>query len=239
VTVDGAEAEGGNLPEAGNTPKSRKGVRTRARLLEAAEHVFEQQGFLQARISDITDRAGLAHGSFYHYFDSKEQIFREVAEIADARLGQPLYDFVLRDSELSPAERLERAIRVFLENYRDHAAILGVVEQVSRYDDEVRAILRARRREHNALVVESIRQLQVRKMADPLLDPSAAASALGAMTNRFAEMVFSQDDVDVDFDTAVDTLVRLFVNALGVAPRGERQPGSSAEPPKKASNNGR
>ncbi len=60
-------------------PRSRKGVETRARLVVAAKEVFEQDGFLEARISDIAERAGLSHGSFYHYFESKEEVFREVA----------------------------------------------------------------------------------------------------------------------------------------------------------------
>ena len=57
-------------------PRSRKGVETRARLLTAAKEVFERDGFLDARISDIVERAGLSHGSFYHYFESKEEVFR-------------------------------------------------------------------------------------------------------------------------------------------------------------------
>src|SRR5580698_7583907 len=53
-------------------PRSAKGRRTRARLLEAAKAVFERDGFLAARISDIAAEAEVSHGSFYHYFDSKE-----------------------------------------------------------------------------------------------------------------------------------------------------------------------
>ena len=60
-------------------PRSRKGIETRARLVDAAKEVFERDGFLDARISDIAEKAGLSHGSFYHYFESKEEVFREVA----------------------------------------------------------------------------------------------------------------------------------------------------------------
>ena len=70
-------------------PRSRKGAQTRARLLEAAKAVFERTGFLEARVSDIAKEAGMSHGSFYHYFDSKEQVFREVAEQQEALLTAP------------------------------------------------------------------------------------------------------------------------------------------------------
>src|SRR6185503_2921760 len=59
--------------------RSSKSARTRERLVEAAKEIFEKDGFLDARISDIAARAGQSHGSFYYYFDSKEEIFREVA----------------------------------------------------------------------------------------------------------------------------------------------------------------
>jgi AcrR family transcriptional regulator len=57
-----------------------RGLRTRARLVAAARQVFEQIPFRQARLTDITAAAGVAAGTFYTYFDSKEEIFREVAD---------------------------------------------------------------------------------------------------------------------------------------------------------------
>ncbi|MGO9335443.1 MAG: TetR/AcrR family transcriptional regulator, partial [Acidimicrobiales bacterium] len=39
-----------------NGPRSPKGTRTRVRLLEAAKEIFEENGFLEARISDIAER---------------------------------------------------------------------------------------------------------------------------------------------------------------------------------------
>ena len=50
-------------------------------MLTQAKHVFEDSGFLEARISDIAERAGLSHGSFYHYFESKEEVFLEVDHV--------------------------------------------------------------------------------------------------------------------------------------------------------------
>ncbi len=76
---------GGAPPTLRDVPRTAKGERTRGRLLRAAKHVFERQGFLGARVSDIADRARISHGTFYHYFNSKEEIFRELAEAQEAR----------------------------------------------------------------------------------------------------------------------------------------------------------
>jgi AcrR family transcriptional regulator len=67
-------------------PKSNRGRLTQQKLLTAGKKVFERDGFLQARVADIAAEAGVSHGSFYHYFDSKESIFRVIAEAVEVRL---------------------------------------------------------------------------------------------------------------------------------------------------------
>ena len=199
-------------------PRSRKGVETRARLLAAAKEIFEQDGFLDARISDIAERAGLSHGSFYHYFESKEEVFREVAAEVEERLSEPLYSVILdAHSTASPYERIHEGIRRNFESYRDEARIMGVIEQVSRFDENLRAFRNERHHVSSSQIADSIRRLQQHGLADRSLDPDIAAAGLGAMTYRFPEMWFVQGLVDCDFDLGVDQLTRLFVNASGPA----------------------
>jgi AcrR family transcriptional regulator len=198
-------------------PRSTKGARTRARLLEAAKEIFEEHGFLNARISDISQRANLSHGSFYHYFDSKEQIFREVARAVDDRLSEPLTDIVLDDSSgASPMERLRAALRVHFEQYRDEARIMGVIEQVSRYDAEVSAARQKQHHFYSGKIADSIRALQTRGIADPQLDPAITAAAIGALTFRFAELWLVEGVVDADIDQATEQIARIIVNVMGV-----------------------
>jgi len=198
-----------------DAPRSRKGARTRARLVDAAKEIFEQHGFLDARISDIAERAGLSHGSFYHYFDSKEEIFYEVAAALDDELSAPLSTVIRAPSPTAtPEERIREGIRRYLENYRHEARLMGVIEQVSRYDDHVNAMRHARYRENDTQVADSIRQLQERGRADPTLDADIAASALGAMTLRFAEMWLVQGYVECTDNDAVEQLTKIFVNTL-------------------------
>jgi AcrR family transcriptional regulator len=198
-----------------NGPRSKKGALTRARLLDAAKEIFEEDGFLDARISDIAERAGLSHGSFYHYFESKEAVFLEVAVRVDQRLSEPLGNLIFDSSSTAPrSKRLERAIRRHLEMYRDEARIMGVIEQVSRYDDRVKAVRYGRHLSYTDMVSESILQLQRRGLADPNLDPAVAAAGLGAMMYRFSEMWLVQGFLECTFEDAVEQLTLLFVNAM-------------------------
>ena len=199
-----------------NGPRSRKGAETRARLLAAAKEIFEENGFLDARISDIAERAGLSHGSFYHYFDSKEEIFREVAEAVEDQLSAPLGSVILDPkSDATPQERIREAIRLHMESYRREARIMGVIEQVSRYDEHVKAARFLQHLHYREQVEESIRRLQRHGLVDPDLDPVIAAAALGSMTTRFPEMWLVEGRLKCSFDDGVDQLTRVFVNALG------------------------
>ncbi len=52
--------------------------RTRAALLDAAITLFSERGIYLTRVEDITERADVAKGSFYNYFDSKDVLVAEI-----------------------------------------------------------------------------------------------------------------------------------------------------------------
>ncbi len=198
------------------SPLSRKGLQTRARLLEAAKKVFERDGFLDARIVDITEGAKLAPGGFYHYFDSKEELFLEVAQRQEEKLTAPIEVSPAASGDLSPAENIRQANRLYLERYRDEAALMGVIEQVSRFDENVNEARMATMKHFVERAERYIRRLQREGQVDQRLDPSMAADALGAMIARVAELWLVQGYRDYDFDEAVDQLTLLWANALGL-----------------------
>src|SRR3712207_1061770 len=59
----------------------------RVKLLAAAEEVFVARGLAAATVEDIARLAGLAKGSFYLHFDSKEEAFRQLVEAMLARMA--------------------------------------------------------------------------------------------------------------------------------------------------------
>ncbi|HET6948898.1 MAG TPA: TetR/AcrR family transcriptional regulator [Acidimicrobiales bacterium] len=206
-----------SVEETRGGPRSSKGVRTRARLIDAAKAVFERDGFLEARIADIAETARLAPGSFYHYFESKEQVFREVAEAQEERLTAPVAaGGGTPAAAASPWERIRRANRRYLERYRDEAALMGVIEQVSRYDEHVNAARMATMKHFVERAERAIRRLQGEGHVDGRVHPAIAADALGAMVGRFAELWLVQGYREYDFDEAVEQLTVLWANALGL-----------------------
>jgi AcrR family transcriptional regulator len=194
---------------------SAKGRRTRARLLAAGKVVFERDGFLQARITDIASEAEVSHGSFYHYFESKESLFREIAEEVEVRLVS-MDDIAHHvDGESGPIDRIRAANRSYLTAYKKEARIMRVIEEVSRYDDTVRSV-RVKRDDYLAARMESaIARLQAEGNADPRIDTKYAALALGGMVARFAETMFIGGQ-SFDLHEAVEQLTLLWANSLGI-----------------------
>jgi AcrR family transcriptional regulator len=206
------------------TGRTVRGRQTRRRLLEAAKTVFERDGFLQARVQDICDGAGISHGSFYTYFVSKEEIFAEVVDSVELDLLTP--DQV--PSDAAPAERIRMANEHYLRAYAANAKLLRVIHQVSTIDPAVRDTRLQRQEEFARAIERRIRRFQEDGTADPAVDPVYAAQALGGMVASFAEYLFNTDNAfGFDLATATDQLTRIWTNALRLPEAGatENSPG--------------
>lgn len=58
-----------------------KSARTRRRILDAAAHVFREQGYSNARLSDIAEMAGIQTGSLYYHFAGREELVAELLRL--------------------------------------------------------------------------------------------------------------------------------------------------------------
>ena len=58
----------------------RKGDLRRAQILDAAERLFFERGYDRTSIQDILDALGMSKGGFYHYFDAKDSVLRQIGE---------------------------------------------------------------------------------------------------------------------------------------------------------------
>ncbi len=106
-------------------PKTRRGRKTREKLLHAAEAEFGERGFPEASIASITQRAGVALGTFYVYFESKEEIFRALVSYMGELTRQWIGERVAESPDRLTAER--RGIEAFIEFVRTHRNLYRVV----------------------------------------------------------------------------------------------------------------
>jgi len=102
-------------------PKTARGKRTRDKLLQAAEIEFGDKGFHVAAISGITYRAGVALGTFYTYYESKEEIFHDLVTYMSHRTRRWIGERVAGAPDRMAAERL--GIEAYIEFARQHKGI--------------------------------------------------------------------------------------------------------------------
>ena len=93
-------------------PASRVRARTKTLLLDAALRLFARQGVGGTAIHEIAAEAGVANGTFYNYFRTRE----EVVEAACLRLAELLQDEITASSTAvtDAAERMAIASRRFV-----------------------------------------------------------------------------------------------------------------------------
>ncbi len=113
--------------EASKNPKTARGQRTRNKLLEAAETAFGENGFHSTSIGDITRRASVALGTFYVYFDSKDEIFRALV----MHLGHQVRAWVAEhsaDAE-SRSDAEYKGLVAYIKFTRQHPNLYRIIEE--------------------------------------------------------------------------------------------------------------
>jgi len=206
--ITGSSSSGPERPRRADAERNRKS------LVAAARRVFERDGFVNARVTDIADEAGVAHGSFYSHFQSKEDAFAAVlAEIEEEMLhpGPPI-----PGAGADPAAVIEAANLAYLEAYRRNARLMALLEQVATVDEKFLELRWQRSAAFLARNARAIRRLQRDGLADPALDPELAALALSTMISRSAYVAFALGRESVDVRHLAATITRLWLNGLRI-----------------------
>jgi AcrR family transcriptional regulator len=176
VPGDLLDEEAGLVSPATGRPLTKRGEATRRRLLEAAEGVFAEQGYHEASIVKITERAGIGLGTFYLYFDSKQSIFEALVIDLNRRVRHSMSEAMTGASSRLEAERAGFA--GFFRFTAEHPALYRVVREAEFVSPEILRL-------HYTRIVDGyeagLREAQQSGEVDPRLDPAVAAWALMGM----------------------------------------------------------
>ena len=118
----------------GKAPRTARGERTLRKILDAARDEFGQRGFSDSSIAAITQRAGVALGTFYTYFDSKEAVFQEVVRDMSAQVRDRVAPEFKAASDAIDGER--RALEAFLLFAREHRDVYRIIDEAEFVEPE-------------------------------------------------------------------------------------------------------
>src|SRR5690349_4639389 len=113
-------------------PRTARGERTLRKILDAAREEFGERGFSDSSIVGITQRAGVALGTFYTYFDSKEAVFQALVRDMSGQVREQVGPALGKASDALDGER--RALEAFLDFVRDHRDIYRIIDEAEFVD---------------------------------------------------------------------------------------------------------
>ena len=207
-------------------PSTEKGRDTRRRLMKAAAQLYEN-GYANARITDITDAAGLSAGAFYRYFEDRQQLTRELLR----EMMDEMYVFIRSPfDETQPIRSVLKSTRKYFEFYEAHRALLGVVVELSQTDAEVAHLWDAAKRAFNDRIVRSLeRGIAAGQMRDDL-NLALAAEMLRSMTEYYAFQRFVLNGSglsDVSLEQATNAIAEIWISGMGL----DREPAATRTAP--------
>jgi AcrR family transcriptional regulator len=160
--------------------------RRRQEVVDGAARVFAERGYDQTSVPELAEAIGLAAGSLYHYFGSKEQLLISICD----ELMAPLLDEAraLVAADAPPDEQLRTLVRRWVAHvveHRDHMLVFQQERHVIERGEQWRAV-RADRKAFERLVERALG-----RAADAgalrLADRRLALSALLGMVNHTAQ----------------------------------------------------
>jgi AcrR family transcriptional regulator len=191
--------------------------KTKAALIESAIHMFQKKGFQLTRVSDIVSAAGVSQGTFYNYFKSKEEIFRNICNEFINELQtlfiertEHLFDGNSIEEIVANVHRIVRdVIRIYRENlsvaellFREGIGNGGLFKEI--YEDILTIFL--------ALIEEQIKKARSRGLVQ-MKDPDIASVLLFGLFERglFYFMLIRRD---TDLVKLEQVMVDFILNAL-------------------------
>jgi AcrR family transcriptional regulator len=120
------------MTPAAKTPRTERGRKTLRLLLDAAAAEFGEKGFHESSVVSITQRAGVALGSFYTYFDSKDSLFQALVQDMSAQVRNTVGPVMAAAPNRLEGER--DGLATFLAFVRQHKELYRIIDEAEFVD---------------------------------------------------------------------------------------------------------
>jgi len=195
-----------------------RSIERRQEILDAAVRVFARKGFHAARVGDIAEEAGVAHGLLYHYFASKDEVLETIFREAWAEL---LEAFRIASETDEPApEQLRKVCAILLRTWGHSPELVTVlVREIARSGELVNRLEDVQ--EAFRVVERIVARGQQRGEFRPDLDPRLTATIVyGALEEILTSWVLGA--LPDEIAAAERAVVDVVVGGLAQAPAAVR-----------------
>jgi len=184
-------------------------------IINSAIKVFARKGFENARISDIASEAGTAYGLVYHYFNSKEELLKEIIESKWALFLKSIKE--IDEKENGFGEKIMKITALLLDTYRKFPELMRVL--VAEYSRSPRLIKEGIREPFlnvikvlEGIIKKGQRSGEVREDVSPLM---ASLMYIGAI-----DTIFTLAEIDYrgkfakNLKRRAEAIINIYLNGL-------------------------
>ena len=190
---------------------------TSSELKRAALVVFERQGYLNTKITDITREAGRAAGSFYTHFDSKESLLESLLADLLAEADVNVTD-AGHSGDFGDWNAVRWHVDAYWHTYHAHSAVLRSLQQAAIVNERFAARLQEMTepdRRHFAEHLEQARAAGARLPGDPMLVAAAIQALMLTFTSQWVDNGVRGDlPPDAPDSDGIDTLTNIIYAAI-------------------------
>jgi AcrR family transcriptional regulator len=160
----------------------------RQELIDAALQLFCDKGYDKTSVNDILHKVGVAKGTFYHYFKSKEELLDQLVQrLTDHAMSE--INKVVENKKLNAIEKLNQVMSVSRRVKAEHTDIIKAIISVNLKEENL--VIQHKLRERNRQLVVPLYQSIIRQgIAEGVFDipyPDEAAVLLANMTQATAD----------------------------------------------------
>jgi len=189
---------------------TRHGADRKAELLGAAEALFIERGFDETRMVDIAERAGVAKGLAYWYFENKDALFREIIADVRERLRHAMARATAPHAD-DPLATIHAGVVEAVRFIAEHHRMFSLIRDVSGFRDAHAESAQLHATDTARVIQLGQQRGVIRSDDDPLV---MAMFNSGVVTQAVAAVAAGTTDVE----TAAHAAARYVVRALE-APR--------------------
>lgn len=161
-------------PAAGR--RQRRAAETRLRLFRCALQLFAERGFPNVTVEDITEAADVGKGTFFNYFESKDQVLGVMAEIQLGRVREARAQAALGKQTISAV--LHRLVKALAEEPGRSPDLARTLISSFVASESVRGLINHHMGEGCGMIAELVAAGQVRGEIDQRLKPEQVALQL-------------------------------------------------------------
>ena len=169
----------------------------RREIVDAAKAVFVEKGYHAASISDIIKRAGIARGTFYLYFNSKDAVFESILELAMQELNARIMSVDVTEGAPPPSLQLHQNVSRVLEYMLADRALILILNHGLPPDAELAKRVEAFFDHVEELIARSLTYGMSVGLVRTCDSALAAAQILGAIRGGIRRLMRLQGDFHV------------------------------------------